>query len=210
MLAIRLSFSYDKLTRVFSKIKDASDKVVVYQHDSARVHVHALIVGCTVSTDTLKNWVRKECGIVPKTDWSFVTAQNEEFITYMSKGNLTPVFVSGYDMDQLDLFRSKWVERPKKDRSLIQYRLKVENPQEQKKRQEDMVKEIVLRYKESGDNPANPTPSVIINLIRQVVVVENRTLLGRYKLRDYYDTVTAYTQEKTWIRHMELFCHYKV
>lgn len=204
MLAIRITFPYDKLEKTFSKIKDVCDRIVVYQHDdSSRVHVHALVVGCTVSTDTLKNWISKEVGFrPPKTDWGFPAAQNEQFITYMTKGKLSPVFVSGYLEDQLDHYRSKWVPQAPKSKGLVQYRLKIENPQEQKKRQSDMIEEIKLRF----DALDVQTPFVLITLIRQVVVIENKTLLGRYKLRDYYDTVMLLQHPETFIKQMENFC----
>jgi len=203
MLAIRITFPYLRLEQTFSKIKDASQRVIVYQHDASRVHVHALVVGCTVSTDTLKNWVMREInGKVTRDSWSFKTAQNEEFITYMSKGNLTPVFVSGYQPEVIEAFRSKWVQQSPKNKPLVQYRLKLENPQEQKMRQQEMVKEIALRYNEA---PVQ-TPSVLISLIRQVVVIEQKTLLGRYKLRDYYDTIMLLQQPDTWINEMEKLC----
>ena len=206
MLAIRLSFPYDRLEMYFRKVKDACNRVVVYQHDATRVHVHALIVGCTVSTDTLKNWIRKEVGQVAKSDWSFVTAQNEDFITYMSKGTLAPVFIYGYNDEVIESFKQKWVQREAKPKGLVQYRLRLENPTEQKKRQSDMVQEIQLRYRALEDKEA----SALITLIRQVVVVENKTLLGRYKLRDYYDTVMLLEEPKTWNRQMELFCSVKL
>jgi len=206
MLAIRLSFPYDRLAKVFSKVKDVAEKVIVYQHDATRVHVHALIVKCTVSTDTLKNWVRKEVGQVAKCDWSFVTAQNEEFVTYMSKGILAPVFVSGFNDEAIEEFKKKWVPREAKPKGLTQYRIRLENPTEQKKRQSDMVQEIQLRYRSLEDKES----SALITLIRQVVVVENKTLLGRYKLRDYYDTVMLLEEPKTWNRQMELFCNVRL
>jgi len=203
MLAIRITLPYDRLVQTFSQIKDASQRVIVYQHDATRVHVHALIVGCTVSTDTLKNWIMREInGKMTRDSWSFKTAQNEEFITYMSKGSLTPVFVSGYQPEAIEAFRSKWVQQPPKVKSLVQYRLKLENPQEQKLRQQDMLKEIIIRYNESQ----NQTPSFLISLIRQVVVIEQKTLLGRYKLRDYYDTVMLTAQQDSWIKEMEKLC----
>lgn len=202
MLAIRISFPFNRLAKVFSKVKDVSQKLVVYQHDATRVHVHALIVGCTVSTDTLKNWIRKEVGQVAKSDWSFVTAQNEEFITYMSKGNLAPVFISNYNDEEIDAYKKKWVPREAKQKGLTQYRLKLENPTEQKKRQSEMVQEIQIRYRELEDKDS----SALITLIRQVVVIENKTLLGRYKLRDYFDTVMLLEEPNTWNRQMELFC----
>lgn len=206
MLSIRITFPYDKLKTVFSKIKEVSDKVVVYQHDATRIHIHALVVGLRVSTDTLKNWTRKEVGQVAKTDWSFTAAQDEKFITYMSKGTLAPVFVSGYDMDQLDLFRSQWVAQPRKNKELIQYRLKIENPREQRLRQDQMMQMIAQRYKEEVQHHE---PSVLLRIIRQVVVIENKTVLGRYKARDYYDSITAIVYPETWVDKMENFVAFR-
>lgn len=206
MQAIRLSFPYERLVKTFSKIKDVCQKVVVYEHDATRVHVHALLVGLTVSTDTLKNWIRKEVGQVAKSDWSFVTAHNEDFITYMSKGILAPLFVYGYQDEELESFRTKWIPQESKKKTLVQYKLKIENPREQRLRQEDMVKQIVQRYKAGNVQSA----SVLINLIRQVVVIENRTVLGRYKLRDYYDTVMAIAFPESWVDKMESFVAFRI
>lgn len=205
MYAIRLTFPYDRLIKTFSKIQEVTNRLAVYQHDDAsRVHVHALLVGCTVSTDTLKNWIMKEVnGKVERSNWGFKQAPNESFITYMTKGKYEPKLVKGYTPEEIDEFKSKWVDRPQTDKGkLIQYRLKIENPHEQKKRQQDMIQEIGLRYKAS----TNQTGSELIAIIRQVVVVENKTILGRYKLRDYYDTVMMLEEKETWIHQMEKFC----
>jgi len=113
--AIRLHYPYDRLTDFFNRF----DVVVVYQHDAdeevSRTHVHALLEA-TISTDTMKNWVRKLVGHVEKTDWSFKTELQgqpvqDRFITYMSNGILEPKLVKGFTQEVIDNYKSQWIER---------------------------------------------------------------------------------------------------
>lgn len=99
--------------------------MVVYEHtDASRIHLHFLVEECTVSTDTLKNYFKKELGVVNSRDWSFKTATKvpivvqetnkysrggfSEYIKYMSKGKHEPVFNKGYEEAYLDFCKSLW------------------------------------------------------------------------------------------------------
>lgn len=108
---MRVSFPYANLVEMVKKLPEVCDKVVVYQHDASRTHVHMLLRECKVSTDTLKNWIKKALNVsVKKTDWSFKSAdKDDKYITYMSKGTLDPVFAHGYDSLGLAALRNKWV-----------------------------------------------------------------------------------------------------
>jgi len=48
------------------------------------------------------------------------------------------------------------------------------------------------------------TPEVILSLIRQVVIIENKTIIGRYKVRDYYDTIRSIANPGTWLSSMTM------
>ena len=119
--AIRITAAYDDLKGYVEKMAEVCDKLVVYEHtDVSRIHIHAYVENVTVSSDTLKNWVKKCLGVVafPKSDWSFVTQlQGEEvkpmFITYMSKGVLRPKFIKGISTEDVDAYRLKWEDRRK-------------------------------------------------------------------------------------------------
>lgn len=204
MLALRVTRSYACLKSFFDKLSANCDKLVAYQHDeSSRVHVHALVVNCKPSTDTLKNWIRANAGKVEKTDWSFVQKEvNENFITYMSKGVLAPSCCYGFTSDQIEGYKNAWENRPK---LLKQQRLTFvvkETPEQRKMRQEDMIAEIVKRYQELP----HPYSKDLIQIIYKVVSIENRNVLGRFKLRDYYDTVMARVEHKDWLEAMNQLC----
>lgn len=196
--------SYACLKPFFEKLSANCDKLVAYQHDeSSRVHVHALVVNCKPSTDTLKNWIRANAGKVEKTDWSFVQKDvNENFITYMSKGNLAPSCCYGFTSDQIEAYKMAWEHRPKSFKQQKLTFVVKETTEQRKMRQEDMIVEIVNRYNEIR----NPYPKDLIQLIYKVVSIENRNVLGRFKLRDYYDTIMARVDNKNWADAMVQLC----
>lgn len=119
--AVRVSYTYAELVEVFNKLSEVCDKIAVYEHDASRKHIHAVLRGCRVSTDTIKNWIKKALNVnVKKTDWSFKTTYGEdhkpvddEFIKYMSKGKLEPKYKKGYDDLEIASFREKWQDKQK-------------------------------------------------------------------------------------------------
>lgn len=208
MLAIRITQTYAELKPMFERVLEVSDKVIVYEHhDAARVHVHGLLVGCRVSTDTLKNWVKRALGVnaYPKTDWTFKTAQDNNLITYMSKGILDPILVRGFSEEEVNDYRSKWVQKEKPAvTEKVQFKLKIENPAQQKIRQNEMMDMVKRRCVEKGLSK----PSDVLREIREVVYVEYKTVVGRYKIRDFYDYVMSDLSPDRWLAAMEKLCSY--
>lgn len=117
-----------RITREFSVIKPFFDKVisvhpqsvlVVYQHDAdeevSRTHIHALMENVNPSTDTLKRWIKAECGLtdISRYDWSFKSLEDRKFITYMSKGTLQPVLVHNIAYEEVTALASEWKEMRK-------------------------------------------------------------------------------------------------
>lgn len=184
---IRITYSYEQLRDSIIAISAKCSSVVVYEHEGKRVHIHALLKDCNVSTDTLKNYVRKSVGCVAKTDWSFNKAFNDECIIYMSKGKLDPVFVNNYDEIKILEYKSKWEPRETKTNTMKQFVIK-ETAAESRLRQGEMIDECIKRLTKDGNKPRGRE---IVEMIRQVVVVENKTIIGRFKYRDYYDTLMA-------------------
>lgn len=207
MYAIRITKSLSEFTEFFNKLDQVTDKYVFYQHDVPNnVHLHGLLVGCKVSTDTLKNYIRKDVGNMKSTDWSFKAADDFNFITYMSKGSLSPVAVKGFESEELTEYMSKWVTVEKKKRNLTQYKLKIENPQQAKIRQNELMDMVLQRCKEKGISHGAP----VLEVIRQVVYVEHKTIVGRYKIRDYYDYVVGNgLNTELWIKSMEKLIYFR-
>ena len=130
MIFARVSFSYDQIKTALDRMSKHSERFIAYEHNSdvENIHVHFLSVGPTITTETMKNWIRKEVGTVKASQWSMKTAKDENCVTYMSKGKLEPVHVKGYTVEEIEQFRTKWVERPPvahvgKDDKPSQYRI---------------------------------------------------------------------------------------
>ena len=207
----RITTSSDSLTPLWDKLMGFD--IIAYEHKEnlLNIHVHFLIKNCTLSTDTLKNYVRKITGTKFKaTDWSFKTVYkphkdaseipvNDGCITYMSKGHLQPCYKTGFGDTYIEDFKLKWLDykRTAKQSSLTQYLVK-ESQAKSKLRQNDMIDEIAKRFEllECQDI------SNLVKTVRQVVIVENKTVIGRYKIRDYCDTILARTQPERWLSAM--------
>ena len=202
-LAIRISRTYDSLVNLVPLLKAHTTKLVVYEHPEdekvKRTHIHLLAWECNVSTDTIKNWVKKllDEKAFPRTDWTFKTTykgQDEQihpvdlaFISYMSKGKYEPRFVN--NVDNVGDYKNQWVDKKVAPvgKHLTQYKLVQENPAVAKKRKGDTVQAMIDRTtKESSRED-------IIKVIREVLN-EQKEVIGIYKVLDYYDTIIMRTR----------------
>ena len=208
----RVTTSSETLTPLWDKLMGFN--IIAYEHKEniLNIHVHFLIKNFTLSTDTLKNYIKKVTGVKFKaTDWSFKTVYtphkdapeiqvNDGCITYMSKGHLQPCFKTGFSDSYIDDFKLKWLDykRSAKQSSLTQYLVK-ETQAKSKLRQNEMLDEITKRFELLQEQDI----SHLIQIIRQVVIVENKTVIGRYKVRDYCDSILARTQPERWLSSMK-------
>lgn len=113
--APRLTFPFATLSSWISRVAMVSEKIIFYEHadNPSNVHVHGLIMGCTVDVKTLKNWVKEAVRVTPtRNQWSFKQefngeSVNEGFIKYMSKGKLDPKYVKGFEPEFIAQEKSK-------------------------------------------------------------------------------------------------------
>jgi len=191
----------------FLKGLDA-DRIFAVQHDADddvnRTHVHVYIENCTIDKAGQKKRLTAQLGHTPKrSDWAYGDGPTESvrgYVKYMLKGKYEPFFVKGVFEEDLDELRAEWVEP--KDNKKIQYKIRVENPVQAKARQADLMDQVMKRYIENERKG-------LIEIIRQVVYVEHKTIVGRYKIRDYVDYVRGQTHAKVWVETMENFCQFK-
>lgn len=219
---IRVRMTWLQIQAACELISTKVDRMVVYEHvpegNEDNTHVHMYLTDTQVSTDTLKNYIKRSVtSEIPKVKgnefWSFKTEYtpfgqtinlpiDEKCITYMSKGKLDPVYVKGFTQDEINVYRDQWdptiKAAPSKKQSKLMYVVK-ETHKESKLRQNEMIDEIIKRLHESKDTSS----LAIIKTIRQVVIVEQNTICGRYKVRDYHDTIIAkLNSDNTWINYM--------
>jgi len=211
----RITIPYLEFSSTINRIQDVCNKLIIYEHgeDALNIHIHFLIMGFTKSTDSLKGWIKQATGRKFKaTDWSFKTKYkphkgdkeydvDENCITYMAKGHLDYKFNYGFTEGFIQEAKLRWLDYKTRARQskLTSYLVK-ETAKASKLRQNEMIDEIVKRLRVSQEQ----TPEVILSLIRQVVIIENKTIIGRYKVRDYYDTIRSIANPGTWLSSMTM------
>jgi len=209
----RVTIPYASFSVTINRLQSVCEKMIVYEHseNDLNIHVHFLLLGFTKSTDSIKGWIKKDTGLAFKaTDWSFKTKYkphkgdkeydvDENCITYMAKGHLDYKFNHGFTEGFIQEAKLRWVEYKNRARQskLTSYIVK-ESAKASKLRQNEMIDEIVKRVQQAPEN----TPEVILSNIRQVVIIENKTIIGRYKVRDYYDTIRSIANPGTWLSSM--------
>lgn len=113
---VRLSQPYAVLEDVIRRMGDQAKALVCYEHSEKadNVHVH-IYIDTTLKSDALKVRLKKVY-MFQKTEWSFVTANDDNCIVYMSKGKLEPSYVKGYTQQEIDEFRGRWEVRASPDK----------------------------------------------------------------------------------------------
>lgn len=115
--AIRVSRPYADLSGIVSLWKDRAQAVIVYEHSADeevnRTHIHMLLVDVDVKDERLKRIAHTiDSTLSGNKDWSFklTTTNVDKYITYMTKGRLSPMFVKNFSLDRLEELRLQWVE----------------------------------------------------------------------------------------------------
>lgn len=201
--AVRITRTYEQLQEIVVKMVNACKNVVCYEHPAdnevKRTHCHFLLVECNVSTDTLKNWIKKQCGDVDKTDWSFKSARQtlEEmttYMTYMSKGRYDPRFNNLVAPDVIEELKGKWVNPEDvklklKEGKLVRDIDDTKSVVSKRRILEDIIAEV-------GDSPTCARD--VLAGIRKVLT-KNNCVIGQYKVLDYYDSYMMYSQKDAWL-----------
>lgn len=223
LLAVRISRTFEEVKGFFEGVAKECSACIVYQHDAdddvSRTHVHAVIQEDDLNIedekaiknrlDTLKARVRTclKVASVPRTDWSWLIKLGDpkepvswDYITYMSKGNLKPVLASGVPVD-IPAMTAKWV--PMMGTTLkVQYKVeKYLTAAQMKQTFNQMIDEVISRL---GDDW---TKENILNVLLKYIS-EKRLIIGRYKVRDMFDTICNRTARDTFRRDMAILCRF--
>lgn len=137
----------------------------------------------------------------PRSDWVFDNELRDErkAITYASKKDLQAKFNKGYEASFIAECSAEYLPPDEyvKRNGKVQFKVVTEKPEVSRKRQNDLLDEMIRRYKSHYqmdkyiENQSYPMDSKAV--IREIIEVlnENRVIFGRYKVRDYYDTICA-------------------
>lgn len=110
---VRITHSYDKIASLVSLWACRSEKLVVYEHigtETEKVHCHILILGSNTQKKQLRN-IGATCVPLKGNELcSFKECVSWETpVVYMSKGNLDPKYLKGFERSDADEWKAKWV-----------------------------------------------------------------------------------------------------
>lgn len=195
-LFCRVRRTYEELKDFFPRLTDKCSQLVVYEHpESGNVHVHFLIMDIIVSTDTLKNYIRSQVGLVNKVDWSFKTTTKDGpithdsklgAITYMTKGKYDSSYQIGFTDQVLNECKAKWVIRPTAISNAVEAK-------QNKQRKIDMLNKMLEKCTPEKITTMNEYD--LYKIIRGVLI-ENEQVLGIYKVMDFRDAINLRIDKK--------------
>lgn len=192
--AFRISVAYDDVE--LDGLFDICDKVIIYQHNAdssvKRTHIHGLCLGCTRKEDTVRNKFFKG-----KYEYSMKTKVDDKFITYMAKGQLSPVYVKGFDTSFVELRKSEWV-----DHKVVT--TDITNDKSVKKTKKELLRIMLETYDEQWktvDKKQSMHYMSVTSVLRHIrkILIENNEVIGMYKVMDYYDSFMMYGNEDGWM-----------
>jgi len=180
-IAVRVSRSFDELRTVFESLK--ANCVLVYEHEAddevSRTHVHALVQKADVTVLAFKRRIEKAVGKVNRSDWAFKETDENvpKYITYMSKGTLTPSYCrGGYNEQEIERFKSYWVNPINETKpTAVTYK--------------DIVAEVIAEVPISELDFASESHVVVVTNILMKKLNQHRIVTGRFKIRDMLDTI---------------------
>jgi len=210
-LFCRVSRSYTEVAEVITLLTAKCDAIVVYEHVSdlevSRTHVHFYIEDCKITVEGIKKMFRKVCGDLTRSDWAFNSKDvDRNCITYMSKGELEPVYNRGGI--QTDYYKDLWEERPKKQQAKLQFLVK-ETAGEAKKRKNDLIAEMILLINDKNEKVTYESDDE--KIVRCIIKIlnDNKIVFSRYTIRDYYDTISSRIDPSKFMVTMLQFVQYR-
>lgn len=201
--APRVSLPYNDMSGVIAMWADSCLRMAVFEHEADEevntTHIHMIMIDCKYATaEQLKRDFRKLVVTTRKGNelWSWEHKKHPNpdinFIKYMTKGKLRPVFLKNISPAEVEEQRALWVEESKHTPAVSSAEPKVPK----------LTKyEIVMKVKEYFDEKAQreapkdffgrelpwyADDESILCCIRRILI-DNHQPLGLYKVMDIYD-----------------------
>lgn len=202
--AFRVTATFLSLKSFIEELLSHSQYLAIYEHsDTKRPHIHGYVEGLDVSTDTLKNWIKKALNIkaFPKSDWEFATKISKgnkkgqpvdrESLIYFHKGKYPILVNKGFTQEEVDNYHALSYTPPTEYvKEKVQYKLISESKSQAHKRQKDLLEEMKSEY--AIKKTVNPYVSQedMISIVN-TVVDKNNIIMGLYKRMDFLDTLES-------------------
>lgn len=202
-LAIRISRKYDDIFDWIDAIE--CEKLIVYEHEADkevnRTHCHLLVLKPKCKPDALKTRFKKQYSPTDSGNplWCWKSALDDDYetyITYMTKGVLSPKLIKGFDLSDMIALAEKYVD-PEKTQVELQNGKFVRSVKEtDKKTKRQMLEQMRSRLSDTSSTRD------ILKAIRKVLM-DNNEVIGQYKQMDYYDAYMMYDRKEDWLMAME-------
>jgi len=213
---IRLPFN--DLSGIIQVWSETCEQMAVYEHEADEsvktTHVHMIMIGCKYKTaEPLKRLYYK---MFPNEDsskgnglWSWENKDypvpDVNFITYMSKGVLTPKFLKNISPAKVEELRGNWVEPT--PASTKQQQFLNDSDAKNKITKHTLTLKVVnlilAEHNEANEQRRRVILSELsdelwIKHIRKVLIQEKQ-MLGLYKVMDIYDSCMMYYCKEKFI-----------
>lgn len=114
---VRVTYPYDKIASMVSLWSCRAEKLVVYEHTgekTEKVHCHILILGSNTHKKQLRNLGATCVSLKGNELCSFKDCKSfERPLVYMTKGNLNPKYLKGFEHTDAEVWKAKWVPEEK-------------------------------------------------------------------------------------------------
>jgi len=137
--AVRITTTTENVKRIMGAWSKVCDKLLAYEHiETGKIHSHLLIMGCTQTSENLKNLARANgVSLSGNGQWTFKTGYKDKhsktrvpltentmakYITYMSKGRYDAYYNKGFEVEYLNEKKSEWeAPNPNKSKDAVVY-----------------------------------------------------------------------------------------
>lgn len=197
-VAFRVSKGYDSsgIIDVIRPLMVHATKGIVYYHDvSDNPHIHGYIEGYSKSAKWFRETLKKQFGVSVRTEYTCNFDANVNFITYMSKGKLDPIYNQGFELQMVNDLKAKGY-----DKGDIIKAKKVSEPNKPTKFM--LLKDMENKAAKCGclEFPTQYPKCLLKHIIR--VLHENKQVIGEYKVKDYFDSISMYNDGEKFIDRM--------
>jgi len=129
--AVRITYSYEDIKSVIHRWAMECDKMAVFEHIGSKKkkkHIHIAIYNSRVLSKTLRSQGQKQThlslagnGNCSMKAWEPTEDHREDiYMYYMTKGKHNASYLKGYTQEDVEIWKSKWVEPPEKVEKLSQ------------------------------------------------------------------------------------------
>lgn len=212
--AFRIHATYQSLESFVKKVSEEADVLAVYEHnDAKRIHIHGYVEGLRVSTDTLKNWVKKALNVkeFPKADWEFATKiakgihkgelVNRDALIYFHKGKHPILFNKGFTEEFVEEQHKKSYD--KKSNPFVVGEQVAEQHVPRQSTKPTKYDIIMAAHEYLLDN--HPLPPFVEawsrdNIIKAIKITlkVKRQPIGIYKVIDLFDAFRMMFDDSSW------------